>query len=126
MGLVVGKIVLKNPRKSELAPLQVGVLPDSGAVHLSIRQHVQMQSEFEEVARKEIILADGNRKLVPYVGPIDIHFRNRVGFTGALVMGDQALLGATPMEDMDSVILPKERTLDVNPDSPNVASSVAK
>jgi hypothetical protein len=41
-------------------------------------------------------------------------------------MGDQALLGAIPMEDMDLVILPKTKTLDVNPSSPNIATSVAK
>ncbi len=29
------------------------------------------------------------------------------------------LLGAIPMEDMDLVIIPETRTLDVNPDSPH-------
>ena len=41
-------------------------------------------------------------------------------------LGDQVLLGAIPMEDMDLVVLPKERRLDVNPDSPNIATSLAK
>jgi hypothetical protein len=41
-------------------------------------------------------------------------------------MCDQVLLGAIPMEDMDLVIVPKTRTLDVNPDSPNIASSIVK
>jgi len=126
MGPAVGKIILKNPRKPKLAPLEVEVLADSGAMHLSIPQHIQMQLELEEVATKEIILADGSRKFVPYVGPVEVHFKNRVGFTGALVMGDQVLLGAIPMEDMDLVILPKGKALDVNPSSPNVATSVAK
>jgi len=31
-------------------------------------------------------------------------------------MGDQVLLGAIPMEDMDLVIVPKTRTLDINPE----------
>ena len=126
MGLVVGKVILKNPRKPELAPLEVEVLVDSGAVHLCIPQHMQIQLELEEIDKKEVILADGTRKLVPYVGPIEVRFKNRVGFTGAIVMGDQALLGAIPMEDMDLVIIPKKKTLDVNPRSPNIATSVAK
>lgn len=71
-------------------------------------------------------LADGSRRLVPYVGPVEIRFKNRVGYVGALVMGDQVLLGAIPMEDMDLVIIPKERRLDVNPESPNIACSIAK
>ena len=41
-------------------------------------------------------------------------------------MGDQVLLGAIPMEDMDLVIIPKTRTLDVHPESPNIASSIVK
>jgi hypothetical protein len=41
-------------------------------------------------------------------------------------MGDQVLLGVIPMEDMDLVVLPKERILDVNPYSPNIATSIVK
>ncbi len=80
----------------------------------------------EAIDNKEVTLADGSKKLVPYVGPIELRFKNRVGFAGALVMGDQVLLGAIPMEDMDLVVVPKTRTLDVNPDSPNIASSIVK
>lgn len=60
------------------------------------------------------------------MGPVEIRFKNRVGFTGALVLGDEVLLGAIPMEDMDLVIVPKTRTLDVNPESPNVGTSTVK
>ena len=70
-------------------------------------------------------LADGSRRLVPYVGPIELRYRNRTGFSGALVMGNQPLLGAIAMEDMDLVVVPKTRTVVVNPDSPNIASSIA-
>lgn len=66
------------------------------------------------------------QKLVPYVGPISIRFRNRIGFAGALVMGDQVLLGVIPLEDMVLVALPKERILEVNPYSPNIATSIVK
>jgi len=81
---------------------------------------------YEEIDKKEVTLADGTPKLVPYVGPIELRFKNRIGFSGALVMGDQVLLGAIPMEDMDLVIIPKTRVLDVNPSSPNIATSIAK
>jgi len=69
--------------------------------------------ELEEIDKKEATLADDSRELVPYVGPIEVRFRNRVGFVGALVMGNQVLLGAIPMEDMDLVVIPDTRTLDV-------------
>jgi hypothetical protein len=41
-------------------------------------------------------------------------------------MGDEILLGAIPMEDMDLVLLPQQRLADVNPISPNFASAKAK
>ena len=126
MGLVNGQLVLKNPRLPELAPVDVDALADSDALHLCIPEHVQIQLKLEAIDNKEVTLADGSKKLVPYVGPIELRFKNRVGFAGALVMGDQVLLGAIPMEDMDLIIIPKTRTLDVNPDSPNIASSIVK
>jgi clan AA aspartic protease len=126
MGLVNGKLVLSNPRLPNLDSVNVEALVDSGATHLCIPEHVQLQLQLDEIDSKEVTLADGSKKLVPYVGPIELRFKNRVGFVGALVMGDQVLLGAIPMEDMDLVIIPKTRTLDINPNSPNFASSIAK
>jgi len=126
MGLVSAEITLENPREPALQPVKVQALVDSSAVHLCIPEHVRIQLKLDEIDKKEITLADGGKKLVPYVGPIMIRFKNRVGFAGALVMGDQVLLGAIPMEDMDLVILPKERTLDVNPVSPNIGTSIVK
>ena len=49
-----------------------------------------------------------------------------ITFAGALVLGNEVLLGAIPMEDMDLVVIPKTRTLDVNPGSPNIATSSVK
>jgi clan AA aspartic protease len=106
--------------------VEVVALADSGALHLCIPDHVQIQLRLEAIDEKEVTLADGSKKLVPYVGPVELRFKNRVGFAGALVMGDQVLLGAIPLEDMDLVIIPKTRTLDVNPESPNIASSIVK
>ncbi|HYT49862.1 MAG TPA: hypothetical protein VEL78_05685 [Pyrinomonadaceae bacterium] len=126
MGLVNGNFLLRNPRLPDLDPVDVVALADSGATHLCIPEHVQVQLQLEEIDSKEVALADGSKELVPYVGPIELRFKNRVGFAGALVMGDQVLLGAIPMEDMDLVIIPKTRTLDINPESPNFASSFAK
>ena len=126
MGLICARVILENPREKGLEPLEVDALADSGSVHLCIPEHIRIQLKLEEIDRKEATLADGERKVVPYVGPIQIRFKNRVGFAGALVMGDQVLLGAIPMEDMDLVILPKDRRLDVNPSSPNIATTTAK
>lgn len=126
MGLVMAKILLKNPVKSDLESLEVEALADFGAIHLCIPEHIKIQLQLEEVDRKEVILADGSRQLISYVGPVQIGFKNRISFTGALVMGDQVLLGAIPMEDMDLVIISSNCTLTVNPNSPNIATSIVK
>jgi clan AA aspartic protease len=126
MGLVYAKLVLANPRRPDLQPIEMDALADSGAVHLCIPPHVQIQLDLEEIAKKEVTLAVPGKKLVPYVGPVEQRFKNRVGFAGALVLGNEVLLGAIPMEDMDLVIIPKTRAVDVNPESPNVATSVVK
>ena len=126
MGLTSAIIQLINPRNRELEPVEVEALADTGAVHLCIPQQLQIQLELEEIDKKEVSLADGSCRLVPYVGPIELRFKNRIGFAGALVMGDQTLLGAIPIEDMDLVVVPKTREVRVNPNSPNIASSIAK
>ena len=126
MGLATAKIILENPKDQALEPIEVDALADSGAVHLCIPEHLKIQLKLKEIDKQEVILADGSKEVVPYVGPIQIRFKNRVGFVGALVMGDQVLLGAIPMEDLDLVILPKKRIVDVNPASPNIGTSIAK
>ena len=126
VGLTAGMITLLNPRRPDVSAVTVEALADTGAVHLVIPEHIRIQLQLEEQDRKEVTLADGSKRMVPYVGPVEIRFKNRVGYAGALVMGDQALLGAIPMEDMDLVVSPRSRTVDVNPKSPNVACSIAK
>lgn len=126
MGLVNAQLYMRNPRQLDLEPLQTEALVDTGSVHLCIPEHMRIQLEWDPIEHREVTLADGSRRLVPYVGPIELKFKNRVGFAGALVLGDQVLLGAIPMEDMDLVVVPATRKLDVNPESPNIATSVAK
>jgi clan AA aspartic protease len=121
---VTSTILLRNARVPALA-VHVEALADSGSLHLCIPQRVCDQLRLEKLEDREVTLADGSTKLVPYVGPVEIRFKNRTGFTGALVMGDQILFGAIPMEDMDLVIIPKTRELDVNPRSPDIGTSVA-
>jgi clan AA aspartic protease len=126
MGLITVQLTLTNPRRPEIEPVNAAALVDTGAVHLVIPEHVRLQLKLEEQAQKEVTLADGTRRLIPYVGPIEARFKNRVAYVGAVVMGDEILLGAIPMEDMDLVLLPQQRLADVNPSSPNFASAKAK
>ncbi len=126
MGLIYSNIQLGNPVHPGLHPMNVSVLVDSGAINLCIPEHVQIQLQLPEIEKREIVTADGHKHVVPYVGPVRVSFENRTCFTGALVLGDEVLLGAVPMEDMDLVIHPRTRELIVNPDSPNIPSAKVK
>ena len=126
MGLVYANIKLSNPVIPDNIPIITNCLVDSGSTYLCITQHVATQLGVKELHKKEAQLADGSSKLPPYVGPIKVEFENRACYVGAMVLGDECLLGAIPMEDMDLVVIPKLFKLSVNPESPNIARGKVK
>lgn len=126
MGLIYTDVDLINPRDPNLKALTVNALVDTGAITLCIPEHVAIQLKLDELEKREVTTAEGKKMLVSYVGPIQIRFENRNCFTGALVLGDTALLGAVPLEDMDLVVNPRKLEVTVNPDSPNIPSAVVK
>ena len=126
MGLIYTDIELINPRDATLKPVSVKALVDTGAITLCIPEHIAIQLKLIELEKREVTTAEGNRILVSYAGPVQIKFENRNCFTGALIFGDSVLLGAVPLEDMDLVIDSRYHRLTVNPESPNIPSSVVK
>jgi len=126
MGLVYSTIKLGNPTDLNINEMEVACLVDTGSTYLCIPSHVAVQLGLKELDTREVTLADGLSKLVPYVGPIKVYFEKRFCFVGALVIGNEVLLGAVPMEDMDLVVHPKLFKLPVNPESPNIARGIVK
>jgi clan AA aspartic protease len=115
-----------NPSQPRLQPVQADALIDTGAVHLCLPEHLAIQLDLQELEKREVTLANGQRISVPYSGPVEIRFKNRRCFTGAMIMGDEPLMGAIPLEDMDLVVSPNRQSVDVNPASPNIPVSLAK
>ena len=126
MGYIHADIELSNPRIPGLAKMKVKSMVDTGALTLCIPDHVRVQLQLEEVEKREVTIANGQQQLVSYVGPIQVRFENRSCFVGTLILGDEVLLGAMPMEDMDLVIQPKLLKLTVNPESPNIPKGHVK
>jgi clan AA aspartic protease len=126
MGLTRARLRLTNARRPDLAAVELDALADTGALHLCIPEHVAIQLQLDQLEKREITVADGSKRLVPYMGPIIISFANRQCYAGAMVLGDEALLGAIPTEDMDLVVSPGLRQVTVNPANPNIAVSIAK
>jgi hypothetical protein len=75
--------------------------------------------------KERLPFADGSKQLCAYVGPLRIDFANRMCLTGALVLGEQPLLGAVPIEEMDLAIHPAQLKLIVNPANPNIPRAIA-
>ena len=126
MGHVFAEIELSNPRETELVPIKTKALADTGALMLCIPEHLALQLKLETESVREVSVADGRNMNVPYVGPIRVSFGKRFCYVGALVLGDEVLLGAVPMEDMDLVISPSRREITPDPKSPNIPHARVK
>lgn len=126
MGHVCAEIELSNPRQPQLRPVRVRALVDTGALMLCIPEHVALQLVLDTESEREVSVADGRKRKVPYAGPVRVAFEGRSCFVGALVFGDEVLLGSVPMEDMDLVVAPGRRSITVNPESPNIPHARVK
>lgn len=126
MGPAYSKIKLSNPKQPDLQAIELRSLVDTGALMLCIPQAVAYQLNLEELDKRPVTIADGSSHEVPYVGPVRVDFDNRFCFVGALVIGDETLLGAVPMEDMDLVVHPATQQLIPNPLHPNKPSYTIK
>lgn len=126
MGHVFADIELSNPRDPDLAPIKVRALADTGALMLCLPEHLALQLELESESVREVSVADGRHQAVPYVGPVRVGFGKRFCYVGALVLGDEVLLGTVPMEDMDLVVSPSRREVTPDPASPNIPQARVK
>ncbi|TAG57477.1 MAG: clan AA aspartic protease [Cytophagales bacterium] len=125
MGLVKTTILLSNPRFPEMESIEVLSLVDTGALHLCITETQCIQLKLETAEKRPVTLADGSTQVIPYVGPIKVDWKGRISYTGAMVLGNQCLLGAIPMEDMDILVHPAQQIVIANPLHPNIPASVA-
>lgn len=126
MGITYADLRLANQSRPDLEEINASALVDTGALHLCIPEHLAMQLQLSTLKQREVQTADGKSHLIDYVGPVKISMLGRECFTGALVMGNQVLLGAIPMEDMDLIVEPAKMRVSVNPLSPNIPMSLAK
>jgi len=126
VGIAKAEILLENPKRPDLNPMRVNALADSGSLYLCIPEDVRIQLQLEATSEKQVTTADGKTCLCKYVGPLRIKFENRECYVGAVVLGNEVLLGAVPMEDMDLVVVPSLRRVIINPLRPNFAGGPAK
>ena len=139
MGLVYAELLLISAddlalyrhgfiAEEQIKSVQVTALVDSGAYQMVINEHIKQQLDLSVSEERVVTLADESERRVEVVGPIEIRFKNRRTVADALVLpgATEVLLGSVPMEDLDVVIDPKRRTLEVNPRNPNIAVTIVK
>ena len=123
MGQAYAEITLCNPPRADVGPVTVRMMADTGATLSIIPESVALQLDLDLDAypRRPARLADGRTRQFPFVGPIEFRFKGRLSLGGALVMESDPVLGAVQMEDMDLIVEPMRRLIDVNPSHPNKA-----
>ncbi len=108
--------------------VELNALVDTGATFMCVTEEVALQLGFDitEVSQQMVTLADGHQLKVPKIAPIEIEFENRTYVTEAVVLGNEPLLGAIPLEAMDLIVDPRKQSLIVNPQHPNYPVALAK
>ena len=126
MGITYADLRLANDAREDLEEINASAIVNTDALHLCIPEHIAVQLQLKSRSQREVQTTDGKSHRVDYVSPVRISMFNRECVTGALVIGNQVLLGAIPMEDMDLIIEPARLRVSVNPLSPNIPLSLAK
>ena len=124
MTQVHAEITLDNPMQAPGKSVSIRALVDTGALHLCIPEALCRQLTLAAERVRRVTFADGRSVDAPYVGPVRVEAAGRTCFVGAMVFGDEVLLGAIPMEDLDLLVDPAR--LQLVPRDPRGPVSMAK
>jgi len=122
MGNIRISIRLSNPLKQNLAASEAVAMVDTGSINLCLPKYLAIRLGLQELERRDVVVADGRKVNCSYSGPILVEYGGRKCYTGALVLGDEVILGTIPLEDMDLMIHPASQSVMPNPSSPELPS----
>ena len=139
MGLVYADLTITNSvdsglalrgmlKKHQVRAITTKALVDSGAYMMCINEDIVSDLGLNTIDEATVELADGRIEKLKIAEPVDIYFKNRATTCRAAILpaNSEVLLGSIPMEDLDVVIVPKKNTIDVNPESPDMAKKKLK
>ena len=109
--IVRGEIELSNALMPEMQAYRAAALVDSSVMNLCIPENLARRLQLKQVEERKVISSNGSAIKVPYAGPLKVSFQNRSCFTGALVFGDEVVLGNIPIQDMDLIIAKEQLVL---------------
>ena len=139
MGLVYADLTIVNSgdralaargyiKKKKIRQVSKRALVDSGAYMMCINEDIVSDLGLNTIDEATVELANGELDILKISEPVDISFKNRATTCRAAILpkNSEVLLGSIPMEDLDVVIVPKKNTIDVNPESPDMAKKKLK
>jgi clan AA aspartic protease len=124
MGEVSAEITLKNGADLILAgkghiseqnirSVTVTAVVDTGATTLVISENLRKKLGLATVGIRPVTLAGGSKASCDVTEPVQICWKNRTSSVRAWVMPDEdeVLLGVIPLEEMDLIVDPGNRSL---------------
>jgi clan AA aspartic protease len=107
--------------KDKIRLLNISALADTGAIRLTINEHIKHKLGLRIRSSINVTLADGSKRNVQVAGPIRVKFKKRDCITNAFVQpnNEEPLLGAIPMELMDLTVIPSAQKVEYNPSHPD-------
>jgi clan AA aspartic protease len=121
VGVIYARLSLTNEARADLRAIEIDALVDSGAYSMCIPEIVREELQLKTKEVRKVELADGSVREVDFVSPLGVRFDNRFTVALAAVLGNEVLLGAIPMQDLDVIIDPRSEEMRVPPERPNFA-----
>lgn len=112
MGETYANLTLRSVFGGE--SVEIRALVDTGSSWMIVTEAVAVALGFDpgEFSMLNVTLADGRRRPVPVVGPLQIVFEDRQCKLEAVVLGgDECLMGFIPLEAMDLIVDPLRQRL---------------
>ena len=124
MGAVYATITIKNLRdidavelgvmnEQEIRQATVKTVVDTGAPTLCITEVLRGQLGLKVIGEKPVSMANGMYEIVRKTEGVELHWNDRYMICHPIVVpgGNEILLGAIPMEEMDLIVDPAREEL---------------
>lgn len=126
MSILTTKITISNPLASDKKRTAIGcVVNRSLYTHLMIGKEIAQELGLKEIEKRLVKIGNAQIEEYSYVGPVEIEFGGRTGFTGALIQNEEGGMchfGSIVMNELDMVILEKPLiSVGLNPETIEVA-----
>ena len=106
-------------KKEEIRTYEANALIDTGAVSSVIPQNVMEQLGLEADGHRVVEYADGRKDSVELTEPVTFEIIGRKTTEGAMVLGDEVIIGQTVLEVLDLLVDCNNRKVIPNPAHPD-------